>query len=457
MHEPTPEDAVAAHELAEWALARLTDRRGILPARPASGPLPPLAPEGIGTAAALATLREAVVPTAIPPDHPRYFAFVPGTPTVAATLADMALSAAMIYGGSRLEAGAAVEAEDAVLRWLADAAGFPESAGGTFVSGGSIANLSALVAARGGGEDAHRRRVIAAGASAHSSMAAAAHIMGCELVTAPAADAHGRLDGRALEEALAGRDPAEIVAVVATAGATNTGAFDDLTGIAAVCAGRGLWLHVDGAYGGAALLSPRTRSLLDGIEGADSFIVDPHKMLYTPFDCAAVVYRDCTAARRSLTQTADYLDPICDLERGDPSDLAVHLTRRVRGVPLWASVLAYGTGAYTAAVDHCVETAAYAAERIALTPGLELVIAPAFTVLLVRRPGWSPDDYAAWCADALARGVAMLMPTRHAGETVLRFCFVNPQTTRDDVDMVISDLAPAGGGPARLTAPAPSP
>ena len=444
MHAPTPEDAAAARALTEWALARLAHRRAILPARPASGPLPPLTHEGVGTAAALATFRETVVPTAIPPDHPCYFAFVPGTPTVAAALADMALSAAMIYGGSRLEAGAAVEAEDAVIRWLADAAGFPASAGGTFVSGGSIANLSALVAARGGEDGAHRRRVIVAGASAHSSMAAAAHIMGCELVTAPAADAHGRLNGRVLERALTGRDPAGIVAVVATAGATNTGAVDDLAGVAAVCGARGHWLHVDGAYGGAALLSPRTRPLLDGIERADSFIVDPHKMLYTPFDCAALVYRDCTAARRSLTQTADYLDPICDAERGDPSDLAVHLTRRVRGVPLWASVLAYGTDAYAAAVDHCVAMAEYAAGRIAGTPGIELVLEPAFTVLLVRRLGWSPGDYAAWCADALARGVAMLMPTRHAGETVLRFCFVNPQTTREDVDAVLFDLARAG-------------
>ena len=440
MHEPTPEDAAAARELLDWALARLADRRGVLPARPAAGPLPSLGPDGIGTQAALAVFRDAVVPTAIPPDHPRYLAFVPGTPTVAAALADMALSAAMIYGGSRLEAGLAVEAEDAVLRWLADAAGFPASAGGTFVSGGSIANLSALVAARGGDESAHDRRVIVAGTSAHSSMAAAAHIMGCALVTAPAADAHGRLTGPALEEALAGLDPAEVVAVVATAGATNTGAFDDLGGVADVCAAHSLWLHVDGAYGGAALLSPRTRPLLDGIERADSFIVDPHKMLYTPFDCAALVYRDCTAARRSLTQTADYLDPICDTETGNPSDLAVHLTRRARGVPLWASVLAYGTDAYAAAVDHCVEMPEYAAARIAEAPALELVIEPAFTVLLVRRLGWSADDYAAWCGDALARGVAMLMPTKHAGETILRFCFVNPLTTREDVDLVLADL-----------------
>ena len=441
MHEPTSEDAAAARELMDWALARLGDRRSVLPASPAAGPLPPLGRDGIGTEAALAAFRNTVAPTAIPPDHPRYFAFVPGTPTVAAALADMALSAAMIYGGSRLEAGLAVEAEDAVLRWLADAAGLPASAGGTFVSGGSIANLSALVAARGGGASSHNRRVIVAGASAHSSMAAAAHIMGCQLVTAPAADAHGRLTGPVLEKALAALEPATVVAVVATAGATNTGAFDDLAGVAEVCAAGDLWLHVDGAYGGAALLSPRTRPLLDGIEHADSFIVDPHKMLYTPFDCAALVYRDCTAARCSLTQTADYLDPICDAETGNPSDLAVHLTRRVRGVPLWASVLAYGTDAYAAAVDHCVETAGYAAERVAQTPALELVIEPAFTVLLVRRLGWSADDYAAWCADALARGVAMLMPTRHAGETVLRFCFVNPLTTREDVDLVLAALS----------------
>jgi len=459
MHQPTAADAAAARELIDWALTRLADRRSVLPARPVTGPLPPLAAAGIGIDAALATFRDVVVPTAIPPDHPRYFAFVPGTPTVAAALADMALSAAMIYGGSRLEAGLAVVAEDAVLRWLADAAGLPATAGGTFVSGGSTANLSALVAARGGDEAAHDRRVIVAGASAHSSMAAAAHIMGCRLVTAPAADAHGRLNGPTLEAALATVDPAEVVAVVATAGATNTGAFDHLAGVAEVCTARGLWLHVDGAYGGAALLSPHTRPLLDGIERADSFIVDPHKMLYTPFDCAALVYRDCTAARRSLTQTADYLDPIGDAEMGNPSDLAVHLTRRVRGVPLWASVLAYGTDAYAAAVDHCVETAGYAAARIAEAALLELVIEPAFTVLLVRRLGWSAEDYAAWCEDALARGVAMLMPTKYAGETVLRFCFVNPQTTQEDVDLVLADLARTTGRAAgALSAPAaPSP
>jgi L-2,4-diaminobutyrate decarboxylase len=440
MFIPAEADAAAAREVTRWALARLAGRRDILPPKDAADPLPAIGPAGIGADAALALFREQVAPTAIPPDHPRFLAFIPGVPTVAAALADMALSVAMIYGGSYLEGGRAVDAEDAVVHWLAEAAGFPATAGGTFVSGGSIANLSALVAARGGGPQAHRRRFIVAGAAAHSSVGAAAHIMGCELVTAPPADAHGRLDGRVLTQAVSRLDPEEVVAVVATAGATNNGAFDDLVAVADVCEEYGLRLHVDGAYGGAALLSPRTRPLLAGIERADSFIVDPHKMLYSTFDCAALVYRDRAAASCALTQTADYL-AVCDGEEPNPSDLAIHLTRRARGVPLWASILAYGTEAYAAAVDHCVDMTAYAAERIAASPTLVLVLEPSFTVVVVRRRGWSAQDYAAWSADAMARGVTVVMPTRHAGEPCLRFCFVNPLTTREDVDLVLADLS----------------
>jgi len=440
MHEPTPEDATAAREMLEWALARLDDRRAVLPPATTSGALPELTARGIGSEAAMRLLLDVVFPTAIPPDHPRFLAFIPGTPTVAAAIADMALSTAMVFGGSRLEAGLAADAEDAALRWLADAAGFPASAQGTFVSGGSIANLSALVAARGNRHAVPRRQVIVVGASAHSSMAAATRIMGCELCAAPPADDHGRLTGATLAVALKGHDPEDVVAVVATAGATNNGAVDDLAGVADVCAARGIWLHVDGAYGGAAMLSPRTRPLFDGIERADSFIVNPHKWLYTPFDCAALVYRDGAAARRALTQEADYLDAISDDVAGNPSDLAVHLTRRVRGLPLWASVLAYGTAAYTEAVDYCLDIAAYAAERIAACPSLELVLEPALTVMVFRRRGWAEADYEAWSFEALRSGLGMIMPTRHLGEMVLRFCFINPLTTHDDVDLVLADL-----------------
>jgi len=439
MHEPTSEDAAAAQRMLAWSLGRLADRRAVLPPKP-----PPALPEpgddGIGIEAAMDLLLGAVVPSASPPDHPRYLAFIPGVSTVAAALADMALSAAMVYGGSRLEAGAAAEAEDAAVRWLADLAGFPATAGGTFVSGGSIANLSALVAARGDRCVGSRRQAIVTGDSGHSSLAAAARAMGCDLVVAPPADVHGRLTRPTLEIALQGRDPADVVAVAATAGATNNGAVDDLAGIADVCAERGIWLHVDGAYGAAALLSRRARRLFAGIERADSYIVDPHKWLYAPFDCAAVVYRDAAAARRALTQEADYLDWIHDEGGGDPSDLALHLTRRVRGVPLWVSLQAYGRRAYEEAVDRCFDIAEHAVAAVGRRPFLELALEPALTVLLVRRRGWGEPEYVGWCARALERGVAFVVPTRHRGDTVLRFCFVNPLTTREDVDLVLDDL-----------------
>ena len=443
MHEPTPEDAAAARRVLEWSLARLADRRSTYPATTPAAPLPELTAEGIGVEAAVASLLGEIIPAARPADHPRYLAFIPGVPTVASVIADMALPAAMIYGGSRMEAGAAVDAEDAVIRWLADLVGFPPTAGGTFVSGGSIGNLSALVAARGDRVPAPPRQVIVGGASAHSSLAAAARIMGCAFVAARPADHHGRLDGATLVAALEGHEPEDVVAVVATAGATNTGAVDRLDEVAGVCRERGLWLHVDGAYGGGALLSPRRRPLFAGLEQADSVIVNQHKWLYTPFDCATVMYRDAAVARRVLTQHADYLDCVsADGDAGrNPSDLAIHLTRRPRGVPFWVSLQANGWRAYEEAVEQCFAIAGYAAGQVERSASLELVLEPALTVLLVRRRGWGPAEYDAWSARALDDGIAFATPTRHLGETVLRFCFLNPLTTRADVDLVLGDLS----------------
>lgn len=440
MHDPTRQDAAAAREMLEWALSRLANRRETLPRLTSEPALPELTEQGVGTASAVRHLCDAVLPTAIPADHPRYLAFVPGAPTVAAVIADMAVSAAGIYGGTRLEGGAAVAAEEAVLRWLADAAGLPASAGGTFVSGGSIANLSALVAARGDRQDAAHRQVVIVGASAHSSLAAAARIMGCDLTAAEPADEHGRLDGDTLAAAIAGIDSRDVVAVVATAGATNNGAVDDIARIAEVCEERGLWLHVDAAYGGGALLSPRTRDLFAGIERADSLTIDPHKWLFTPYDCAAVLYRERMVALRALAQQADYLDAVSDETGANPSDLAIHLTRRVRGLPVWVSLLAYGTAAYVEAVEACLDLARCAAEKIEAAAHLELAVQPALSIVLFRRVGWEASDYAAWSDAAIDSGLAMAIPTRHLGRPALRFCFVNPLTTVGDIDLLLASL-----------------
>ena len=439
MHELVAEDLDVLGDIAEWIGGRLGDRAAD-PAPAVARPVPAVTAEGLGTAVAWAGLRDAVLPTAFPTDHPRYLAFVGGAPTPAAVLVDAALSAAAIYGGSQLEAGAVVSAERTALRWLCDLVGFPEEAHGAFVSGGSIANLSALVAARHGRHAPGGRPpgVIVAGGSAHSSVRSAAAIMGCSVVVAGSADAP--LTAAELGPVLEALDPADVVAVVASAGATNTGAVDELDAIAASCGPLGIWLHVDAAYGGAALLAPARRSLFRGIHRADSVTIDPHKWLFTPFDCAAVVYRDPTQARAAHRQSAHYLDPTLTEDADNPADYAVHLTRRARGVPLWASLVANGTDAYVDAVERCLETATYAAKCIEASGDLELVTDPQLSVVLFRRRGWRAEDYARWSERAWRSGTALVTPTRFAGETVLRLCFVNPVTSCDDVDLVLSTL-----------------
>ena len=439
MHDFLTEDWLVLRDIVDWIGARLSDR-GADPTPATAVCVPAVGAEGVGTAAAWAHLRDAILPTAFPTDHPRYLAFVGGAPTPAAVLVDAAMSAAAVYGGSQLEAGAVVAVERAAIRWLCDVVGFPESAHGAFVSGGSTANLSALVAARHGRQAPSGRPpgVIVVGASAHSSVRSAADIMGCRVVVAGAADAP--LSAADLELVLDAVDPADVVAVVANAGATNTGAVDALDDIAAACGRRGIWLHVDAAYGGAAMLAPASRDLFRGIDLADSVTVDPHKWLFTPLDCAAVIYRDPDVARAAHRQCAQYLDATQTEYADNPADYAVHLTRRARGVPLWASLVANGTDAYVDAVERCLETATYAAKCVDANADLELVTEPQLSVVLFRRRGWRAEDYARWSQQAWRSGLALVTPTSFAGEVVLRLCFVNPLTSAADVDVILGSL-----------------
>ena len=248
-----------------------------------------ITPTGLGGQEALRWWVEELAPATVAADHTRYFAFIPHAPTEAAVLFDLLVGASGIYAGSWLEAAGAVYAENEALRWLADLAGFPAEAGGVFVPGGTLGNLSALHAARhaalmrrGGVRPA--RWQIAASIEAHSSIAQAARVLDVELIDVPV-DASHRLTGTHLGAALEANAIDGIFAVVASAGATNLGVIDDLSSVAAVCQEHSIWLHVDGAYGLAALAAPSMRPAFAGIERADSFIVDPHKWLFAPYDC----------------------------------------------------------------------------------------------------------------------------------------------------------------------------
>jgi glutamate/tyrosine decarboxylase-like PLP-dependent enzyme len=403
--------------------------------------------EGIGGLEALRVFAEVLAPACVSIDHPRFLSFIPSAPTEAATLFDLVVGAGGMFGGTWLESSGAVFAENEALRWLADLAGFPASAGGVFVSGGSAGNLSALVVARRRWRDgdparAGQRPLILTSASAHSSMLAAARVMDADVV-AVEVDARGRASGEAVAAgaaALPTADRARVAAVVATAGTTNVGMIDDLEGIAAVAADLGTWYHVDAAYGGAAMAAPSARARFDGIERADSFVVDPHKWLFAPFDCAALIYREPALARATHTQHAEYLDVITERPDWNPSDYAFHLSRRARGLPFWFSLATHGTAAYQRAIETTLEVARAAAELITATDHTELVLEPSLSIVVFRRKGWSRDQYYAWSDQILDDGLAFVVPTSWAGETVLRFCFVNPLTTPADVQTIIDSL-----------------
>jgi glutamate/tyrosine decarboxylase-like PLP-dependent enzyme len=221
--------------------------------------------------------------------------------------------------------------------------------------------------------------------------------------------------------------------------------IDDLAGAADVAESLDTWLHVDGAYGGAALAAPSVRDRFDGIERADSFIVDPHKWLFAPFDSCALLYRDPAVARAAHTQHAEYLDVLhaddLSQEPWNPSDYAHHLSRRARGLPLWFSLAMCGTDAYTEAVEITLATTRAAARLVDGCDVTELLMEPELSILLFRRIGWSPEQYQAWSDAELASGRSFVVPTTWQGEVVLRICIVNPRTTADDISAILATLA----------------
>ncbi len=406
-----------------------------------------ITPAGLGGARALELFTQELAPACISTDHPRYLSFIPCAPTEASRLFDLVVGASSIYGGSWLEGAGAVHAENEALAWIAALVGLPPSAAGVFVPGGTIGNLSALVAARARARERAAepppRWVIAGSEQAHSSIKSACSVLDVEFLKVPS-DERGRLTGAALRAVFAQAAPevlSGLCAVVATAGTTNFGIIDDLASVAQVCAERNLWFHVDGAYGGAGLVAPSIRARYRGIEHCDSFIVDPHKWLFAPFDACALLYRDPAQARSAHAQRADYLDVLTDSADFNPAEYAIGLTRRARGLPFWFSLATYGTDAYTEAVEQTIAVARYAASEITRRNYVELLAEPDTSVLVFRRLGWTAQQYYDWSERLLQASFAFIVPTVHAGETVARFAIVNPRTQNSDISSILDTMA----------------
>ena len=392
----------------------------------------------------LGVYASVIAPSVISADSPRFLGFIPGAPTKASLLFDMLVSCASIQGISWLEASGAIAAENTVLRVIAGEAGLPDTSGGCFVSGGSAGNLSALAVARetakkkAGEAGAGARLRVVVGTDAHSSIVNTLRLLEMDALVVETPD--HRLTAEAVQKAIDAEDDlSDVAAVICTSGTTNAGIVDDLAGVGAIAREHGWWFHVDGAYGGSGIFARSIRPKYDGLEQADSFILDPHKWLFTPFDCCALIYRHPELARATHTQDASYLDVI-HVSDGEwnPTDYAYHLTRRARGLPLWFSLAVHGIDAYREAIEVAVSLARRTADLIKAAPHLELIREPDLGVVLFRRVGWKPEDYDSWANDLHQEGVAFIPPSKWEGETVGRFVFLHPDTSMDLVREILA-------------------
>jgi glutamate/tyrosine decarboxylase-like PLP-dependent enzyme len=403
--------------------------------------------QGIGGHTALKLFEEVLAPATISTDHPGFLSFIPNAATEASSLFDLIVSASSIYGGSWMEGSGAVFAENQVLSWLAKEVGLPETAGGVFVQGGTVGNLSALVAAR----DAHRDKLSKAGMNftgrlafvaskeAHSSLKSAAKVMDVDIVLAKPEE-NGKLMASSVQAVLAAGEPNSIFAIVATGGTTNFGIVDDLRGIGEVAQANKIWYHIDGAYGLAGILSPKYRHLFDGSELADSFIVDPHKWLFAPFDACALVYKTPALARASHTQHGEYLEILTDSGLWNPTDYSFGLTRRTRGLPLWFSLATHGIQKYREAIEANIDLAYEAAELIRGLDYLELVREPELSVVVFERKGWELQDYDRWSDKLLKDEIGFVVPSSHQGKPNTRFAIVNPLTSIELLSKILESM-----------------
>jgi len=398
---------------------------------------------GLGGTRALAIFEETLAPATISTDHPNFLSFIPAAPTEASSLFDLVVSASSIYGGSWTEGAGAVFAENQVLEFLAKEAGLPDGAGGVFVQGGTLGNLSALVVARDVAErkHGHKNWAIICSSEAHSSIKAVAKVMGVEVVKADAA-ATGSLNGQQAKQAVlqaidSGLTP---FAIVGTGGTTNFGIIDQLGDLAAVAKEFDLWFHVDGAYGLAGMLVEELKPKYAGLEQADSFIVDPHKWLFSPFDACALVYKEPKLAKAAHIQHGEYLETLNQNDDWNPSDFAFNLTRRVRGLPLWFSLATHGVAAYRSAIKMNLDLTKQIATEIRSRPYLSLVREPELSVVVFEREGWSNADYEKWSKQLLDSQFAFVVPSSHLGKPNTRFAIVNPTTKYEDLVAILDTM-----------------
>ncbi len=415
---------------------------------------------------ALRALVAAVEPGLTHTANPRYFGFVIGGSTPASVAADWLTSAWDQSGQAFATSPAAAVIEDVVSRWLLDLLRLPADCGVGLVTGGQMANFTALAAARNavlrqhgwdpdtGGLQGAPPITVLSGECSHATVHTAIRLAGLgtrNVVTVPADD-QGRMHPDALETALDACAGPTIVCV--QAGNVNTGAFDPFPRVAALASSRGAWLHVDGAFGLWAAASPRFRYLCDGVEEADSWAVDAHKWLNVPYDSGIVIIRDRDAHRRLKTARCSYAGTAA-ADRRDGSQWVPENSRRARAFVLYAALRNFGRQGVQRLVERCCDAASSFASRLAALPDARLLNDVVLNQVLCRFEPAGVEDVDRFNADVAERvqrdGVCWLGTTRWQDRTALRISVSNWQTTLADVETSVASIAAA----ARACAPAP--
>jgi glutamate/tyrosine decarboxylase-like PLP-dependent enzyme len=402
----------------------------------------------------LAVLEAHVDRPGVNPASPRFLGYIPGGGLYQAALGDFLAAATNRYAGLSFVSPGAVRLENALIRWMAGVLGYPPSAGGVLTSGGSIANLTAVVTARdiAGLDPAEASRTaVYLTEHTHHSVDKALHIAGLGRLVrrAVAVDERYRMRPEALEAAV-GADLAAGIRpwlVAGAAGTTSTGAVDPLPDLAAVCRRHDLWLHVDGAYGGLFALCPEGRRALAGIEQSDTVVVDPHKTLFLPYGTGAVLARRAAGLYQAFSATADYLQNILAGD-GEPSpaDASPELTRHFRGLRLWLPLQLAGVAAFRAALSEKIRLARYFHRRLSEVPGFAVGPPPDLSVVTYRYlpQRGDPDAFNAALMHRLQReGQVFVSSTRLDGHLVLRAAILSFRTHRVHVDGALEALGRA--------------
>lgn len=379
-------------------------------------------------------------------NHPRFFAYVPGPSNFVGAMADALAAGYNVFAGTWVSGSGAAAIELATIGWLRDLCGFPASTGGLFVSGGTMANLTALAVARHVKlQDGTEKATIYFSDQAHSSLDKGLHLLGFtkENLRRLPSDTQYRLPmerlvGSIREDRDAGRRP---FCIIASAGTTNTGAIDPLPELASLARKENLWLHVDGAYGAAAALSDRGRRLLSGLELADSLSLDPHKWLFQPFEIGCVLLREGQLLRDTFQILPEYLkDTHQQSAEINFTDYGLQLTRSFRSLKLWLSLKYFGLAAFRAAIARGFELTEFAEACLRKMPGWEIVTPAQMAIVCFRYASASDAAHLRLVQELIRDGFALITSTILRGRTVLRMCPINPRTTEADVEEALRRL-----------------